>query len=191
MANEKVKYVMDLINGGKDYSFDDGKLYRNGKEVRGSLGSEDGNLWFNVKSKAVQARTLAYAMYHGLDALEGKIIKLIDDTDPRNLTKENLIALPKKGYAPLLKQARTGLHCNLTFKLEQPIETYEVPKQAQTVAQQEIKTNVITQPLAGKALLKAVQETLRTTELSLKEIAEMYGVTYKKVWGIKRKMVQA
>lgn len=182
MANEKVKYVMGLINE-KDYSFENGKLYRNGKEVRGSLGSEDGNLWFNVKSKAVQARSLAYAMYHGLDALEGKIIKLIDDTDPRNLTKENLIALPKKGYAPLLKQARTGLHCNLTFKLEQPIETYEVPTQAPTVAPQ-------AQPLE-EPTPSTVEDDLKEGTLTIKEIAEKHGLKYKRVWTMKKKMEQA
>src|SRR4051812_20259509 len=109
MAFEKIKVVMELINSGKEYNFKDGIVYKNGKALKGSIGSIDGQKWWNLKSKSVQGQVLAYAMYKGFEALDPtKFIVHLDGNKLNNI-EDNLIQLPKKGYAPLLEKARTGL----------------------------------------------------------------------------------
>ncbi|WP_096435649.1 hypothetical protein [Alteribacter populi] len=88
-GNGKIEAVLGLIEQ---------EVYavKNGKPLKGSIGTEDGHLWYNVKGISVQARMLMYTYYHGLDAINGKMIKLIDDSNPRNLTAGNLIAVERK-----------------------------------------------------------------------------------------------
>lgn len=54
--------TMELINEGV-YSFENGILFKDGKALKGSIGSIDRQKWWNLKSKSVQGQVLANAMY--------------------------------------------------------------------------------------------------------------------------------
>lgn len=106
---EKLKAVLALIESG-EYKVINGKLYNNaGKLIKGSLGTEDGQVWYNVKGVSIQGQRLMYGYYNGLLALEeGKIVKHLDDNMLNN-TEYNLIAVNKKGWVQELATARIGL----------------------------------------------------------------------------------
>lgn len=163
--NEKVKMALEAINNG-EYEFKGGLLYKGGKALKGSIGSEDGQKWYSIKNKSVQGQKLAYAYYHGFEALDpAKMIKHLDG-DKLNNRKENLVQVSKKGWKAELEKARIGLSCPLSTTPQATTETTNYnDKQLQA-------RNIMLDILVGK--------------LTMKEIAEKHGVKPQKVYDIKK-----
>jgi hypothetical protein len=167
---EKLKAVLAQIESG-EYRVINGKLFNKaGKLIKGSLGTEDGQVWYNVKGSTVQGQKLLYAYYNGLQALEeGKIVKHLDDNKLNN-TAGNLIAVNKKGWTQELATARIGLKTDWVCYLKVSIITPQAEDKVQ---------------LNGDELTIAIWNDILAGD-SNADIANKYGVKTAKVNDIRR-----
>ena len=166
---EKLKAVLSLIESG-EYKVINGKLFNKaGKLIKGSLGTEDGQVWYNVKGASIQGQKLLYVYYNGLQAFEeGKIVKHLDNNKLNN-TAGNLIAVNKKGWVQELAKARVGLATEWVCYLPQT-----------TTAITEDEVNYTEKELQARAIMQALN-----VGKTIKEVAEQFGVKLQRIYDIK------
>jgi hypothetical protein len=166
---EGIVNALTLIENG-DYTVFNGELFnKQGKKV-GSLDKASGSIFYVIKGIDIIAQRLMFAVYHGAVSLkEGEGIHHLDGDKTNNL-EGNLVQLPRKGHKQALTALRVGLACPLQL-------------QAITTATPQEPT-----PLEGVELVNAIKADLAEGTHSIKDIANKYGVKYKRVYDIKKKM---
>lgn len=180
---ENIKVVLGMVQTGEGgYSVDAGlgKLCKNGKPLKGSVGSEDGQQWYTVKGMNLQGQKLMYAYYHGVDALDpAQVIKHLDGDKLRN-TVDNLVQVPKKGWKQALEAKREGLNLEAVSTEGAPAPATPAPVQPEapvateepTYTEKELEARKIWMELHGGA--------------TIKEVASKLGVKESRVYDVKR-----
>jgi hypothetical protein len=181
---DKLKAVLALVESG-EYRIINGNLYKGNKRIKGSLGSIDKQIWYNVKGNSVLGYRLAYAYYNGLDDIKaGKLVKHLDG-ELTNNAEHNLIAVNKKGYVKELAEARIGLKTDLYCPLNAPQATAKpegTTPNTVTTATPQAEENV---QLNGEELTIAIWNAILEGG-SNADITQKYNVKTVKVNDIRR-----
>lgn len=169
---EGIKVALELIDNGV-YEIIDSSLYR-GERKLGSKDKQSGNIFYVIKGVDILAQRLHYAYHNGgVDSLkEGYGIHFLDG-NRENLTKDNLVQLPRKGAKAKLTELRKGLSSPL------PITPQEVPTNNGIQAEED--TTYTAKELEARKIMQLVNKGL-----SNKEVAEQLGVKASRVNDVKR-----
>lgn len=199
---ERIAKVLEMVKEGTYNVTADGNLYKGEKLVKGSIGSEDGQRWYNIKGMSVQGQRLMYAYFNGgAEALDNnKVVKHLDDNKLNN-AGTNLVQVNKNGWKAELEELRLAQGIvigeavdTLVTATPAPVKpvTVEVPVEA---PQAPVVTEVAPAPQAGgldrsKLTEKQMEAVIIWEALlegnTIKEVAEKLNVKASRVYDVKR-----
>lgn len=205
---ERIAKVLGMVEEGIYNVTADGNLYKGEKLIKGSIGSEDGQRWYNVKGMSVQGQRLMYAYFNGgADALDNnKVVKHLDDNKLNN-AGTNLVQVNKSGWKAELDALRLANGIVIGEEPAQPVTvapvkpvTVEAP-QVEVVAPVEVAPEVVVAPAPVAPTQEGTLDRTKLTEkqmeaviiweallegMTIKEVAEKLNVKASRVYDVKR-----
>lgn len=181
VAKERIGNVLAMVEEGT-YRIEasTGNLYKGEKLIKGSVGTEDGQRWYNIKGMSLQGQRLMYAYYNGLDALDlAKVVKHLDG-DKLNNAKGNLVQVSKNGWKAELEALRDSNAQVVEATGEIVVSTEFAPEPVQP-EQPELFTMYTEKEREARAIMQLVNEGK-----TIKEVAEICNVKTSRVYDVKR-----
>lgn len=163
-----ITLLLELVKEGA-YTVQNGELYNAKGSKVGKIGADSKQVFYTVRGYHLQASRFYYAYYNGgVDALkDGEGIYYLDGNKLNNV-EGNLVQLPKRGAKAALVKLRKDMSCSLPLAVQPLADNAE--DKAETLPPEEV----------AKALLAEGK--------SVKEVAAITGLKYKKAWDINRKL---